>query len=40
MSEEIWFPYEGIEESKWKGVTERLINEFPIKMRYSIGFLE
>ena len=32
MSEEIWFPYEGIEESKWKGVTERLINEFPIKM--------
>lgn len=32
MSEEIWFPYEGVEESKWKDITERLINEFPIKM--------
>lgn len=32
MSEEIWFPYENVEESEWKSVTERLIEEFPIKM--------
>lgn len=32
MSEEIWFPYEDVEESEWKGVTESLIDEFPIEM--------
>ncbi|NQN54477.1 ScaI family restriction endonuclease [Streptococcus suis] len=32
MSEEIWFPYENVEESEWKSVTERLIEEFPIEM--------
>lgn len=32
MYEEIWFPYANIEQSEWKSITKRLIEEFPIEM--------
>lgn len=32
MNNEIWFPYNGVHESEWIHVTERLVRDFPISM--------
>lgn len=32
MNNEIWFPYDGVPESEWLHITEKLVQEFPISM--------